>query len=294
MPIAPSAKPVTRSTEALLEELHRLPVHNATALRVLALLEDPEVLIGDIGGLIQGDPALTARVLKLANSSFFGLRNDVASIDRAIMTVGLATVRTFTLAAAFDLFSDRGANLPADFWSHAIVSAAGATVLAKHLRQPTGDAFSAGLLHDLGVALLFRHAPDRYDAVIIAPGLKDDELCEAERAEFGIDHAEAAATVLRACRFPKPLIDAIGGHHEPVKKRRLGRPDLGAIVAVGEHLGMCADEELARSTEEGHEVVPTDTTVEMLDAVGLEPSTYRLLLGELNASRAEVEAFVHG
>lgn len=273
-----------RPADALVEELHRLPVQNATALRILALLEDPEVLISDIGKLVQADPSLAARVLKLANSSFFGLRSEVSQVEQSIMVIGLSTVRTFTLAAAFDLFSDRGANLPEAFWHNAVSTAAGATAVAKRVRVSPGDAFSAGLLHDLGVALLYRHAPDRYEATCCLPGLDGEELMRVERAVFGIDHCEAGGIVLKECRFPKPLVEAIVGHHEPVRRKRLGKPDLATVVAAGEVL--------AKAVDRGQ--LDEADMAEVLEAVGIDggASTVVALADELNTQREILAAFV--
>ncbi len=243
VPLAPSHRPAVAAASppatsaSLVEELNRLPVHNTTALRVLSLLDDPDVAVVELSGLIQADPALAARILKLANSSFFARRNEVVAVDKAIMAVGLQTVRTFAVAAAFDLFNDRGGALPGDFWHHAVATAAGTTALARLARSSPGDAFSAGLLHDLGIALLARHAPERYAELGVLPGLEGPGQLTAEREAFGVDHAEAAAVALRACRFPKALVEAIGAHHQPVRRRRLARQDLGALVALGEQLG---------------------------------------------------------
>jgi HD-like signal output (HDOD) protein len=223
--------------EALVEELNRLPVHNTTALRVLSLLEDPDVPVGELSGLIQADPALAARILKLANSSFFARRNEVVIVEKAIMAIGLQTVRTFAVAAAFDLFNDHGAPVPGDFWHHAVATAAGATSLAREARASVGEAFSAGLLHDLGIALFHRLDPIRAQESGLLPGFEGPDQLAAERAAFGLDHAEAAGIALKACRFPKQLVEAVGGHHDPVKRKRLGKQDLTAIVALGERLG---------------------------------------------------------
>lgn len=227
----------TVTAAALALELQKLPLHNETALRVIALLDDPDVEVSELGHLIQSDPGLTTRVLKLANSTFFGRRSEVTAIDKAIVAVGFSTVRTFALAAAFDLFSDKGSALPPNFWHHAISSAAGATVVARRVRLSPGDAFSAGLIHDLGIALLHRYDTARYEARCIAPGLDEDEVVKIERELFGLDHAAAAAMTLAEVRFPKLLVDAVADHHAPVRKRRIGRPELAAVVSIGQKIG---------------------------------------------------------
>ena len=282
--LTPFRGSTTSPTVALAEELHRLPVHNTTALRILARLEDPDVLVTELGGLIQGDPALTTRVLKLANSSFFGLRSEVADVERAIMAIGFSTVRTFTLAAAFDLFTDRGANLPADFWHHALAVAAGSAVVARRVRVAHGDAFSAGLLHDVGEALLFRHAPERFEATCLSEPAESEARLELERAVFGVDHAEAAAIVLRESRFPKALVEAIAEHHQPPKRKRMGKPELGTVVVVGERLGRCL-------LPDGS-VVPGDDLPEALELVGLDAAVLDAVLEDVTKAYVEAASFI--
>jgi HD-like signal output (HDOD) protein len=275
---------VTSVTPATLAaELQKLPLHNQTALRVIALLDDPDVEVTDLGRLIQADPGLTTRALKLANSTFFGRRNEVTAIDKAIVAVGFSTVRTFALAAAFDLFSDKGVSLPKDFWHHAISSASGATVLGRRLRVSAGDAFSAGLLHDLGVALLYRHDPARYEAHCIAPGLPEEKLIEVERSLFGIDHAQAAAMTLAEVRFPRLLVDAVAQHHEPIKRRWLGRADLAAVVSVGQLLGGLV--------QPSGKVEVDDRVDDWLHALGMDVPP-RTILSELVSTVAEVTGYI--
>jgi putative nucleotidyltransferase with HDIG domain len=271
-----------RSVESLAEELQRLPVHNATALRVLALLDDPDVLIADLGRLIQTDSALAARVLKLANSSFFGLRGEITSVDRAVMAIGLSTVRTFTLAAAFDLFNDKGASLPENFWSHSLATASGAMTLAKRVRLPASDAFSAGLLHDLGTALLHRHDAAVYELHCLEPELRGDDLLMAERLAFGMDHAEAGAMVLATCHFPKTLVDCLAGHHHSVRRKRLGKPDLVAVVAVADRI----IEDLAAGV-----FAPSVVTQEGLEALGLDGGDYDWFVREHERVSLDTSAF---
>lgn len=283
--LSPSSPSVAAAAAPLdlTAELQKLPMQNATALRVLALLDDPDVLIADLGRLIAGDTALATKVLKLANSTFFGRRNEVTSLDKAIVAVGLSTVRTFTLAAAFDLFNDTGAPLPDDFWTHSVASAAGASVVAKHARLAPGDAFSAGLLHDLGVALLYRFDAERYALTCLS--VPDSAArCDIERREFGHDHPEAAALALGAARFPKALVEAIADHHQPVRKKRMGKPELSSVVAVGERLGELGSLEEAQPDE-------LAAVGELLGVIGVDVPLSRLL-DEVASTRDDIAAFV--
>jgi putative nucleotidyltransferase with HDIG domain len=227
-------------------EINKIPPHRDVALRVISLLDDPEASLTELSRLVANDVALATRVLRLANSSFFGRRSDITAIDRAIIAVGFSTVRTFAVSAAFDLFAEQRAPLPKDFWNHAMTSAAASTVLARHARVNTSDAFSAGLIHDVGVALLFRSDPARYQEHIITPDLGEVAALQVEKALFGSNHVEAAVEGLADVRFPNALIDAVATHHEPIKKRRFGRPSLGNIVAGAQLICDAREDQVAK------------------------------------------------
>jgi putative nucleotidyltransferase with HDIG domain len=245
----------------LVQELHSLPLHNATALQVLSMIDDPMVSIDALGRLIQGDASLSTRILQLANSAMFSRRTEVVAIDKAVMAIGLSTVRTFTFAAAFDLFNDKGAALPPAFHHHAVASAAGSMVLARRLRLNSSDAFSAGLIHDLGQALLYRYDTKTYDAML-RDHPDEEQLLGQEKLVYGMNHAEAAAVTLLEVRFPRILIEAVSDHHYPVKRKRIGKPELPAIVAVGERIGRLIGTD--GSIEE------SDDVAEWLSWVGLD------------------------
>src|SRR5436190_12407771 len=157
----------TAEANDLITAVTELPVQPGAAMRLLWMLEDPRTSAADLGRLIESDPRLATLVIRLASTAFYGLSGQVSSAWRAVTVLGLPTVRAIATAAAFDLFSETGRSLPDDFWPHSVTTAAAAAAIARRIGiiQPN-DAFSSGLLHDLGRALLFRRAPRRYDAVL--------------------------------------------------------------------------------------------------------------------------------
>jgi putative nucleotidyltransferase with HDIG domain len=130
--------------------------------------------------------------------------------------LGLATVRAIATTAAFDLFSEKGRSVPDDFWPHSVTTAAAAAAIARRVGIQPNDAFSSGLLHDLGSALVFRRAPRRYDAVLeLLADNPEMSRIDAERLEFGMTHAEVGAAALSVMRFPAEMVEAISTHHTP-------------------------------------------------------------------------------
>jgi putative nucleotidyltransferase with HDIG domain len=217
----------------LVAALRNLPMRAGIAAQLLVTLDDPEVTPNEVAQIIQTDPSLAARVLRLANSPYFGLNGSVASCTQAIVVLGFSVIRSLSVSSAAGLFGESGRGMPENFWEHAAAVAAGASLVARHRGLAPGDAFSAGLLHDLGRALLFRHDPVTYQALEAQHGQDTLALCDAERATFGLDHAEAAALVLEEWRLPHALVDAVRMHHQPLDDVD-GR--VARFVLVGEAL----------------------------------------------------------
>jgi putative nucleotidyltransferase with HDIG domain len=185
-------------------------------MRLLWMLEDPRTSAADLGRLIESDPALSTQVIRLSNTAFYGLSGKVSSAWRAVTVLGLATVRAIATTAAFDLFSEKGRSVPDEFWEHSVTTAAAAAALARRVGIQPNDAFSAGLLHDVGTALVFRRAPRRYDTMIERHIAEPDRpLVEIELEEFGATHAEVGAAALGVMRFPAEMVEAISTHHTP-------------------------------------------------------------------------------
>jgi putative nucleotidyltransferase with HDIG domain len=204
----------TAEANDLITEVTQLPVQPGAAMRLLWMLEDPRTSAADLGRLIESDPALSTQVIRLANTAFYGLSGKVSSAWRAVTVLGLATVRAIATTAAFDLFSEKGRSVPDDFWPHSVTTAAAAAAIARRVGIQPNDAFSTGLLHDLGAALVFRRAPRRYDSVLelLAADPTMSRL-DAEAQEFGMTHADVGAAALSVMRFPADMVEAIGSHH---------------------------------------------------------------------------------
>jgi putative nucleotidyltransferase with HDIG domain len=250
-------------TAALVARLADLPANPTAALRVLWLLDDPDWNLADLGRIIESDPAFSARVIHLANSPFYGLSAQVSSALRAITVLGQVTVRAVAAVTAGGLLESGGRPVPAGFWAHAAATAAGSSLVARRLHMPASDAFTAGLLSDIGVALLHRHDPARYDGVIAFSQLDPHNHRDFERQVFGTDHATAGAAVLDAWRFPASLVEAVAQHHatpsdpdlSPLARcvmagdalaHAIGAGGIGAAAELGEVLqaaGLPADHE---------------------------------------------------
>jgi putative nucleotidyltransferase with HDIG domain len=271
----------TAETNDLVAEITQLPVQPGAAMRLLWMLEDPRTSAADLGRLIESDPALSTQVIRLANTAFYGLSGKVSSAWRAVTVLGLATVRALATTAAFDLFSEKGRSVPDDFWVHSVTTAAAASSLARRVGVQANDAFSAGLLHDIGSALVFRRAPRRYDAVL--ERLADDPtltLVAAERDEFGVTHAEVGAAALATMKFPPELTEAISFHHTPPTEVR---SVLGRLLIAADSIGIAVD----GATHEQN--VPIG---EALEALEIPASAEEALVEEVRRDQENLAGFL--
>ncbi|MFZ4515271.1 MAG: HDOD domain-containing protein [Acidimicrobiia bacterium] len=202
----------------LVEEIAQLPVHPGVGMRILSVLDNPRSSARDLGRLIEADPALTTQVIRLANTAFYGVSGHIGSAWRAVTVLGHSTVRALAASAAFGLLSGQGGEVPDDFWSHATTSAAAAQTIAEVANVSSEDAFSAGMLLDLGQALMYRRSRAQYNDVVAVSVGHDVSLVIAEREKYGVSHAEVGAYALASLDFPESVVGAVRDHH--------GDPDL--------------------------------------------------------------------
>jgi HD-like signal output (HDOD) protein len=253
----------------LVAELRRLPLRPSSVTRVLAVLDDTSKGAADVARAVAPDVGLCARIMHLANSPYFGSAGRVSSLDRAVVTVGNSVVRSLAISTAAGLLGD-SSRVPEGFWVHSGAVGAGAALAARRLRVPAADALCAGLLHDLGSALAYRHDRALYAEVAAAP---PDVLLTAERARYGADHAALAAIALRAWRLPTAIVEAVGYHHVPVTEIE---STLLHAVALGEALVR-----VAFGDATGFGVEPSGDPEAMLALLALEP-------GELDDLKAQI------
>lgn len=212
-----------------------------------------------IAQVIETDPAMSARLLRLANSAFFG-SSGVGSVQDAVVRVGTVDVAALVLASeVMQLF--RGIPLERwnlqRFWDHSLLTACFAQVLAPRATTPAQSVWLCGLLHDIGKLALVRHCPDEY-AQVLALDERGVALLDAERAVFGQTHAAVGEALLRTWRLPDELAICAACHHDGYA--RLDTP--WAVVAaandwangqgeVADQQALAADEIAQRQQEAG-------------------------------------------
>jgi putative nucleotidyltransferase with HDIG domain len=220
------------------QELLTLPAQPAAAERVLRIVSNRKAGAADLARVVETDPALAARVMRLANSPYYGSPRRVSSTRHATVMLGFDTVRAMAASAACSLLDGRFELGPDGFWRHAITTAATASVIARRVGLSTEDAFTVGLLHDLGAVLL--HRRDARAFAIATESATVSEQVAAELAAFGVTHADEGAAALDAWAFPEPFIEAIALHQHGIEepKHALGRVLRVAEAVALEHAPM--------------------------------------------------------
>jgi putative nucleotidyltransferase with HDIG domain len=199
--------------------LEALPPLAPGVLAVLALLDAAEVDYSAIEGGIRREPALALRVLRLANSAFYGFSGQIGSVREACLVLGTQTVRQVVLAVAVMAQLGPARRAPFDqrrLWQHGIgVAAAAKAIAERYGRLDVALASTTGLLHDLGKLVLNTQFADLYDEVRSRRIRDDCALTEAERAVLGTDHGEVGALAAAHWCLPPRMVAAIRNHHEP-------------------------------------------------------------------------------
>ncbi|MRW94226.1 HDOD domain-containing protein [Duganella sp. FT80W] len=203
--------------DEVVRHIHDLPSLPAVVAELLSSMEQDDVDLHYLASRIARDQALTAKTLRLANSSFYGMPSKVNSIQQAMAVLGLHSVRTLVTACGVIGAVPPSPAVPLDFhtfWREAVATAVWARALARHLRQSPDTAFTAGLLHNLGTLVLATRFPAQYAAV---PAWRhehqDASVAEAELAVFGVDHAQAGSALAAHWKFPPAIQDAIRQQH---------------------------------------------------------------------------------
>ncbi len=204
--------------EAILK-IDSLPSISGSASKLLGMLDDPDTGIEQIVNVVNHDPGLTANILKLTNSAYFGMPSKVGSVQKAVVILGVKNIRRIVLSACYNSMLVKpvtGYDLPpGDLWRHSIAVSVVAEGLAKELEIPMGDeVFTAALLHDVGKLILGSFVNEELEE-IEAEALDGASFYEAEQKILGTDHAEIGALILDKWNFPDSIVTAVRCHHDP-------------------------------------------------------------------------------
>jgi len=203
----------------IITKMKSFPSMSGIAAKVLKVLDDPNSSAGQVEQLLKQDPSLTANLLKLTNSAYFGIPSKIGSVRHAIAMMGWKKVTKLVMAACVNAISDQqilGYDLPPGvLWEHSVAVSVTAEGLMRELKIAESDEiFTAALLHDLGKLVLGGFVEKELNKIeeVAARGIP---FQMAEQEVLGTDHAEIGALMLESWSFPPRLVSAVRWHHDP-------------------------------------------------------------------------------
>jgi len=209
---------------SLVNDIQGLVSLPEVAIKISSMVDDPNCSVDEVGKLISQDPALTIRVLAIANSPFYGLSNEISTIARAVMVLGTKQLTDVVLStattSAFEGIPIHVISVD-DFWYHSLYCGLLAQELSGQHNPPLRDSmFVAGLLHDIGHLVMFNKIPElAQDALLRTVQGESLPLYLEEREVIGFDHAQVGAALAREWHLPPYLVECIEFHHEPEKAK---------------------------------------------------------------------------
>jgi len=190
----------------------------SVATRAIALAEDERSAAMDLATVISSDQALTAKLLKLSNSAYYGYARRIGNVREAVILLGMRTVRSVAISSGIiDAFTAVSRDNMFDldlFWAHSVTVGLVAEVIARETRTARPeDAFTAGVLHDVGKLAMMLCEPDAFSEVVDLVVTEGMRYRDAELAVYGIGHEHVGSRLAQRWKFPEPLVDAIRWHH---------------------------------------------------------------------------------
>ncbi len=238
MTVNPTVQRIKKVTESIIS----LPTLPTVVSKMIELVDNPKTSAASLARLISTDQALTAKILKLANSAYYGFPREISTVNMAIVVLGFNTVKDMGLSlSVFQVFKDSEGDKSFDvakFWEHCIGCGAAARMMARRLRYRfVGEAFVAGLLHDIGKVVLSQYAHKEFMEILDLAAEGTMTLDEAEEKVIGVGHPQVGSWLAEKWNLPKIIVDSIAFHHKPWEAKN--EPLLIAIVTIANYLCHC-------------------------------------------------------
>lgn len=221
----------------LSENIKDLPTLPVVANNIIQITQNPKSSALEVGKAISQDQALTSKVLRMANSAYYGFPQKITTINHAIVILGFSTIRNLVLAVSvFGMFSKRSGIFDREgFWKHSLACGVTAKLIAKRLGiNNFEEIFISGLIHDLGKLVLDGYFGEEFTRVIDLVKVKGILIREAEQELLGLDHAAVGGILANKWNLPPQLLKVIRFHHNPSQAGESMRA--AAIVHVADVL----------------------------------------------------------
>lgn len=272
--------------EEVLVMVKHVPPYPKVAQRVMELLEDPNTTASQLAEVIQFDSAITANVLKICNSAYFGLTQKMSSLDEGLVVIGHNILKDIIItscsakfykgdvAAGYDL--EQG-----ELWKHSVACGIMARLVIKYFKDvDPSSAFTAAILHDIGKRFMSSFISEEYELVVNKVEKDKCSFVEAEQEIIGIDHAALGGIILEKWEFPADMKEAVENHHKP---DALEKGELTALVSLANALVV------SMGIGVGVDGLNTPLKTEDLDRFGISEVDVQFMMADLLGEIAKAE-----
>lgn len=262
-------------------------------IKIIEIVEDPKSTARDLHEVIKNDPALSVKVLKVVNSAFYGLPGQVASVDRAIILLGLSAVKNISIAASIaKLFKGKRISehfTATDLWRHSVAVAVAARAIAKCSPHPglTDEIFVAGLIHDIGTLVERQAYPDEFSQIVDRCMNNQEDFLEVEREIIGADHQAFGVGLTTKWKFPRHLRASVGFHHNP-ESLSVELRNMAMLIKVADIL--CCQEQIGFYLTAAGKEIP----VELLETLGVTEEQIEEIRSTLQEQVSDAEFILTG
>lgn len=260
--------------QELFGNVSNLPTLPVVVTQLVGLVEDPETTAKDVNRIITQDPSLTAKVLKIVNSAFYGFSREISTVTEAVVILGFDAIKSLALSASvLDVFSSK--SVPGfdmvGLWKHSIATGIGAELVARWDRYPNPEeVLVSGILHNIGKMLLDLAAPGELRQILSYAEENQCSMYEAELETLGTGHPEIGAWLTKTWNLPENIVNGIRYYRSPMKAPEEYRQlplfiHVGDVMARVKDVGWSGDNKAPDFQEEVWRVLDIDEEdIEML------------------------------
>lgn len=271
--------------KAAVEEILKVYTIPVVLKRVLEVVENERSSISDLVDVIQHDQALSSKIVATANTAFYGFRRNIASIPGAAVTLGFNMVRSLAVSVSVFRCASGDREFLKNLWQHSFEAALASSLIAERTGiAKKEEAFLAGLIHDLGRAILYQIYGEKYQRVS-AEGA-DEGLSERETKAFGANHSQVGAWFIDKFRFPRECVLAVEYHHGPreYEGNRFAQ-NLASIVRIADFIVM------GGKKEKGAEEAPSEKLTAIMKSVYLDGEGIKEIREKLSEMEEMIREF---
>jgi putative nucleotidyltransferase with HDIG domain len=282
-----------KKLKSVVDKIHNLPTPPIVFTQITKVINNPNTSAYEIGAIIAEDPALTAKVLKLTNSSYYGISRTITNVKQAIVILGLDAVKSLVISASvFDAFSKNSAldrEYLEYFWRHSLLVAIMAKNLSRFVKRgflhESEIAFSGGLLHDIGKLIIISHLPEEYSKIktVMEKRPSYSEI-DIESSVLQFSHSDLGSYMASKWNLPGEICFAILNHHS---EEAIPVDSFAAVIHLADqlaHKSEITNSDIIEKNNPFHE--------EVWGVLGLDPSSEGQLLELLRSEYTKAETFM--